>query len=557
MHANEQTHLQDGGKPARTAAARPAPGRGIPASLRALQSGAGNAAVVQMLRQAGHPWAQEQHQHTAGCGHRRTEPPTQPAVQRSTVPDVLRTSGRPLDEATRTDMETRLGADFSDVRVHNDAAAKASATEVGARAYTSGNHIVIGQGGGDRHTLAHELTHVIQQRSGPVSGTDNGAGLKVSDPGDRHEREAEANATRVLRAPASGAAAARTTGPGKSEGPATDRPEIQRANDRSRNPHAGNGPKDKKDQPDWELTAHHIVPHTALKSALEKLDPTDRQDVLVEAIPDKISKDMLRGLGLSEEQCAKTNRVTLQKDLKDRTKTAEEIVPGTTYDEIRLAFFEWQGGNQFLGPNTSIRAEPSSDKDGIDVDGQYFLPQEAAQLKMEFSKVTRLGNELKAALRAGGASRELADVLKKLLALTRDVVPTTFDPAGWVELTDPQQITALAENKELGRSHLKEYSFFNFGATGIDACPMIQKRDDGHYYELQGADKDGSGWKPYKGDYATKIEPRLLQIKGNSTYVNMAKLRQAHQKLYEYCVEQKQQTSTFLPRTLCTKLRIA
>ncbi|MEU5895747.1 MULTISPECIES: DUF4157 domain-containing protein [Streptomyces] len=139
--------------------------------IRALQRSAGNAAVVR-------------------------------AVQRSSVHDVLRGGGRPLDTGTRTDMEARLGADFSDVRLHDDSAAKASAAEVGARAYTSGNHVVIGDGGADRHTLAHELTHVIQQRQGPVAGTDNGSGLKVSDPSDRFEREAEANAHRVLSGPA-------------------------------------------------------------------------------------------------------------------------------------------------------------------------------------------------------------------------------------------------------------------------------------------------------------------------------------------------------------------
>ncbi|WP_079196976.1 eCIS core domain-containing protein [Streptomyces sp. CB02261] len=164
-----------------------------------IQRTAGNRALIQLLRQAGHPWAQEQHQHSAGCGHQAVE---RPAVQRSAVHDVVRTSGRPLDDATRTDMESRLGADFSDVRVHDDSAAKASAAEVGARAYTSGNHVVIGAGGDDRHTLAHELTHVIQQRQGPVAGTDNGAGLKVSDPSDRYEREAEANADRVMSGPA-------------------------------------------------------------------------------------------------------------------------------------------------------------------------------------------------------------------------------------------------------------------------------------------------------------------------------------------------------------------
>ncbi|HEX7304377.1 eCIS core domain-containing protein, partial [Lentzea sp.] len=53
-----------------------------------------------------------------------------------------------------------------------------------------------------KHMLAHELTHVVQQRSGPVEGTDNGGGVKVSNPSDRFEREAVATADRVMSAPA-------------------------------------------------------------------------------------------------------------------------------------------------------------------------------------------------------------------------------------------------------------------------------------------------------------------------------------------------------------------
>ncbi|MEU9235983.1 eCIS core domain-containing protein [Streptomyces subrutilus] len=170
-----------------------------PPGLLALQSAVGNAAVVQMLSQAGRDRAPEAQQHGDGRGHAST---AQPAVQRSAVHDVLRTPGRPLDEATRADMESRLGADFSDVRIHTDGAAKASAAEVGARAYTSGSHVVVGEDGADKQTLAHELTHVIQQRRGPVSGADNGAGLRVSDPSDRFERDAEANARRVMSRPA-------------------------------------------------------------------------------------------------------------------------------------------------------------------------------------------------------------------------------------------------------------------------------------------------------------------------------------------------------------------
>ncbi|WP_328318162.1 eCIS core domain-containing protein [Streptomyces sp. NBC_00388] len=183
---------------------RPAePARTAPRGILGLQSTAGNAAVVQMLRQAGHEVDRELHEHGAGCGHQAATP----AVQRSTAQDVLRQPGSPLESGVRAEMEARFDTGFSDVRIHAGSAAQASAADLGARAYTSGSHVVIGQGGGDKHTLAHELTHVIQQRQGPVAGTDNGSGLRVSDPSDRFEREAEENAHRVM----SGSVSARTS----------------------------------------------------------------------------------------------------------------------------------------------------------------------------------------------------------------------------------------------------------------------------------------------------------------------------------------------------------
>jgi hypothetical protein len=151
---------------------------------------------------------QEKHTHGAGCGHDLP-------VQRSAVHDVLRSAGRPLDASVRGEMEARFGEDFSDVRLHTDARARQSAKEVGALAYTSGSSIVLGDGGADKHTLAHELTHVVQQRRGPVSGTPTADGLSVSDPGDRFEREAEANAHRVMAGPVP---AARADGPHRSGG---------------------------------------------------------------------------------------------------------------------------------------------------------------------------------------------------------------------------------------------------------------------------------------------------------------------------------------------------
>jgi hypothetical protein len=124
---------------------------------------------------------------------------------RSPVLDVVgRGGGQPLPNAVRTDMESSLGADFGGVRVHDGDAAAASARAVQAKAYTVGDEIVFNRGAyapdtaAGRHTLAHELTHVVQQRSGPVSGTPTGDGVAVSDPGDRFEQEAESRATSVM-----------------------------------------------------------------------------------------------------------------------------------------------------------------------------------------------------------------------------------------------------------------------------------------------------------------------------------------------------------------------
>ena len=85
------------------------------------------------------------------------------------VHDVLRTPGQPLDQVTRDYMEPRFGHDFSHVRIHTDPGAASSARLLNAHAYTVGNDIVFNTSKyrpdthENRHLLAHELTHVIQQ----------------------------------------------------------------------------------------------------------------------------------------------------------------------------------------------------------------------------------------------------------------------------------------------------------------------------------------------------------------------------------------------------------
>jgi Domain of unknown function (DUF4157) len=87
------------------------------------------------------------------------------------VHEALHSPGQPLDPTTRTFMEPRFGYDFSQVRVHTDAKAAKSSTSIKARAFTSGQDIFFQQGEYKPHSrvgqklLAHELTHVVQQKN--------------------------------------------------------------------------------------------------------------------------------------------------------------------------------------------------------------------------------------------------------------------------------------------------------------------------------------------------------------------------------------------------------
>ena len=83
--------------------------------------------------------------------------------------DSMRGGGQPLPESVRAFFEPHFGHDFSQVRVHRDADAAASALAVNARAYTVGRDVMFGAGQyapemtAGRRLLAHELTHVVQQ----------------------------------------------------------------------------------------------------------------------------------------------------------------------------------------------------------------------------------------------------------------------------------------------------------------------------------------------------------------------------------------------------------
>ncbi|MCB9267670.1 MAG: DUF4157 domain-containing protein [Lewinellaceae bacterium] len=84
-----------------------------------------------------------------------------------------RGGGQALDTGARSFMESRFGADFSQVRIHMDSQAAQMNRELNARAFTVDKDIYFNEGQYQansiegRKLLAHELTHVIQQNNGP------------------------------------------------------------------------------------------------------------------------------------------------------------------------------------------------------------------------------------------------------------------------------------------------------------------------------------------------------------------------------------------------------
>lgn len=143
------------------------------------------------------------------------------------VPDVVRSvvssPGRSMDGTVQREMESRMGGDFDDVRVHTGPQAAAAAEAIDARAFAVGTHVAFNRGeyrpgsADGKRVLAHELTHVRQQTGGqvsmlpkadaakPASGPRTGATahvqprLEVSSPDDPAEREAESVAEQVMQ----------------------------------------------------------------------------------------------------------------------------------------------------------------------------------------------------------------------------------------------------------------------------------------------------------------------------------------------------------------------
>lgn len=131
------------------------------------------------------------------ASNNHAKPETAPPI----VHETLSSPGQPLEAGTRAFMEFRFGHDFSQVRVHSDSKAAASAQAVNAMAYTVGRDVVFGaeqyrpQTSEGTRLLAHELAHVVHQSQAPgvlpIRST-------YSNAGDAAEKEADVAAGKVL-----------------------------------------------------------------------------------------------------------------------------------------------------------------------------------------------------------------------------------------------------------------------------------------------------------------------------------------------------------------------
>jgi len=103
------------------------------------------------------------------------------------------TSGGGSEIPYRSEMEGAFGEDFGGVSSH--VGQRDAMDSLGAHAAASGESVAFGSATPDKHTVAHELTHVVQHRRGSAGMFGSGG---LTDPSDASEVEAERVAGAVV-----------------------------------------------------------------------------------------------------------------------------------------------------------------------------------------------------------------------------------------------------------------------------------------------------------------------------------------------------------------------
>ncbi len=108
-----------------------------------------------------------------------------------------RGGGSALDSSTKEHMEDTLGAPLDGVRVHVGTESDQLNHAITAKAFTTGNDVFVRSdqyspgSSSTQRLLAHELTHVVQQRS--MSGGEGGMSVGAADTSDEREADAVAD----------------------------------------------------------------------------------------------------------------------------------------------------------------------------------------------------------------------------------------------------------------------------------------------------------------------------------------------------------------------------
>lgn len=120
-------------------------------------------------------------------------PTRSPASTEATAREGI--TGAPETLPYKAEMEDKLGTDFSHVKAHTNASARQASEALGAVAFTYGSDVAFRDQQPSKGTVAHELTHVVQQ-----TGGENTSMGKSAQSESALEREAEA----VEQSPSSG-----------------------------------------------------------------------------------------------------------------------------------------------------------------------------------------------------------------------------------------------------------------------------------------------------------------------------------------------------------------
>lgn len=342
---------------------------------------------------------------------------------------------------------------------------------------------------------------------------------------------------------------------------------VQLSGDREKNPYIQSGGHE-----GYELTAHHIVPHSKLKLALDYLDKYDksvkttfRTDVLRSSIPSVLTKENVINIGIFEDSKKSDIKdewlVVIQQALAGTHSTTIDytngnaslhITPseinGITLDTLRNSFYEWQGGNQFMGPSTDLREEPGS-KDEIDFDAQWITTMSPIDVEKltglrhaSYRKTSKPGdgdlnkgdsnglglqlidvlNGITTEIPSQDQAEKLKGILNDILAITRDVVPTAFDAALWKEITNVSEFENLESGEPLSAGKIKkwgrkkegvtEHAFFRIISSAFKTMSQFTKttsKDSNTAYDYQGTPIPGSKIKT-TGDYQI-----YLPVKGS------------------------------------------